>query len=185
MDEVAPDKAGLRSEGVAPNIAGRTVVGIFDRVEDAEAAAQALLAAGYSQADLSVLMQRPDQGPPVVADKTKANESAVAGASVGAILGGALGLAALAIPGIGPLLAAGPLAVALGGALTGGAVGTLAASMLGLSMPTEKQQSYEAAVRAGGILLSIKVPNQEAAEPAKQLLSDRGSREVASFEQAL
>ena len=107
------------------------------------------------------------------------------GVSTGAIVGGAIGLAALAIPGIGPLLAAGPIAAALGGAVAGGALGGLIGSLVGLGIPTEHAKEYEAAVRSGGIVVAIKVADQEGCDRAAEILRRHGAQEATSYNQAL
>src|SRR5919204_3832964 len=100
--------------GVVMRLAARTVVGVFDRLSQADAAVQQLQIMGYATEDLSVVLQ-PRGGPPELgAENTHADQETLIGASAGAILGGAVGLVALAIPGVGPLLAAGPLAATLG-----------------------------------------------------------------------
>src|SRR5690348_2360080 len=115
------DAPGKGPQGVAPDMQARTVVGVFERFEQADSALRDLRAAGFREADISLVM-RQSGAPELGAGATKADQGTVTGASVGAVLGGIAGLAALAIPGIGPILAAGPIAAAVG-ALTGGALG--------------------------------------------------------------
>jgi hypothetical protein len=178
------DDPGKGPEGIAPDLQARSVVGIFDSVEDAEATLNDLRAAGFAEPDISLVMQQRGTAPERGAGETKASEGTVTGASIGAVLGGVAGLAALAIPGIGPLLAAGPIAAALG-ALTGGALGGLVGSFGGLGIPTEHAKSYDAAVRAGGIVLAVRVPNRQADERAGQIMDRHGARERSSYTQAL
>jgi hypothetical protein len=178
------DDPGKGPEGIAPDLQARSVVGIFDRVEDAEATLNDLRAAGFADADISLVMQQRGTAPERGAGETKASEGTVAGASIGAVLGGIAGLAALAIPGIGPLLAAGPIAAALG-ALTGGALGGLVGSFSGLGIPTEHAKSYDAAIRAGGIVLAVRAPDREADERAGRIMDQHGARERSSYAQAL
>lgn len=182
---IKTDDPGVGPEGIVPNLQSRIVVGVFDRREQAEAAREALQAAGYTDEDVSVVMQPAESAPEVPAGETKADQGSVAGVSAGAVVGGALGLAALAIPGIGPLLAIGPIAAALGGAVAGGALGGLIGSFAGLGIPTEHAKEYEAAVRSGGIVVAIKVPDGTAGERAGDILRQQGAREVASYNQAL
>src|SRR6266516_495687 len=104
------DDPGKGPEGIVPDLGARTVVGVFDRFEQADAAAKDLRAAGYRETDISLVMQQPGSAPEIGAGATKADQGTATGATVGAILGGVAGLATLAIPGIGPLLAAGPIA---------------------------------------------------------------------------
>jgi hypothetical protein len=168
-----------------PHALGRTVVGVFDRLEDAEAAARDLQAAECGYEHVSIVTQ-PAGGPRELgAEETRAGRGAVAGASAGAILGGALSLTALAIPGAGPLLAAGPIVTVLSGALVGGAVGGLAGSFVGLGVPKEHAHAYEAAVRAGGVVLSVALPDQKAADCAHRVLAEHGARELERFQPAL
>src|SRR5262245_2545860 len=178
------DNPGKGPQGIAPDLQARTVVGIFDRAEDAESALRDLRAAGFADADISLVMQPRGTAPERGAGETKAEQGTVTGASVGAVLGGVAGLAALAIPGIGPLLAAGPIAAALG-ALTGGALGGLVGSFSGLGIPTEHAKSYDAAVRAGGVVLAVRVPDRAVDERASRVLDQHGARERASYSEAL
>lgn len=179
------DDPGKGPEGVVPNLQARNVIGIFDGFAPADAARGKLREAGFSDEDISVVMQPSGTAPELPAGDTKADQGAVVGASTGAIAGGVLGLLALAIPGIGPLLAAGPLAAALGGALTGGALGGLIGSFTGLGVPTEHAKEYEAAVRAGGVVLTLRVPDQAAADRASDILRSNQARNVESYTQAL
>jgi len=179
-----PDAPGKGPEGIVPDMDARTVVGIFERFDQADAALRALRDAGVSDRDISLVMQDTGSAPERGAGETKANQGTVAGASVGAVVGGIAGLAALAIPGIGPILAAGPIAAALG-ALTGGALGGLLGSFSGLGIPTEHAKAYDAAVRAGGVVLAIRVPDAQADERVSDILRQGGARDVASYTQAL
>jgi hypothetical protein len=178
------DDPGKGPQGIAPDMQARTVTGIFDRPEPIEALLADLRAAGYRDEDISVVMQQQGAVPELGAGDTKASEGTVAGASVGAVLGGIVGLAALAIPGVGPLLAAGPIAAALG-ALTGGALGGLVGSFSGLGIPTEHAQDYEAAVRSGGVVVALRVADRESEERASEILRRHGARQVAGYTQAL
>lgn len=175
-DDTTADRAGI-----APDLETRTVVGVFDRSEQADAAANRLKAEGYPIEDLSVVMRPPDSPPQTNAEETEAEKATIVGASAGALLGGAIGLIALTIPGIGPLLAAGPLAAAVSGALAGGALGAWVGSLVGLGIPTERAEEYERAVRAGGVFTALKVPDEEAAERVAGILTEHGAREVDSF----
>ena len=179
------DDPGVGPEGVLPDLSAHIVVGIFDQFEQADAARKALRQAGYRDENISLVMQERETAPEVSANETKANEGAIAGVSAGAVVGGAIGLAALAIPGIGPLLAAGPIAAALGGALAGSALGGLIGSFSGLGIPTEHAKRYEAAVRSGGVVLAIKVPDREAADRVRAMLDQHGAREAGNYNQAL
>jgi hypothetical protein len=178
------DGPGKGPQGIAPDMQARTVTGIFDRPDHVEALLGDLRTAGYRDDDISVVMQQAGAAPELGAGDTKASEGTLAGASVGAVLGGIAGLAALAIPGIGPLLATGPIAAALG-ALTGSALGGLVGSFTGLGIPTEHAQDYEAAVRSGGVVVALRAVDREQEERANDILRRHGARQVAGYTQAL
>lgn len=178
--------AGSGWMGTVHNLGARTVVGVFQSHADLDSAYRALLDLGLRQDDISLVHQRGEEAPPVGAGDTHAASGAVGGAAIGAVLGGiAAGLAAIAIPGIGPLLVAGPIASIIGGALTGGAVGTLVGSFAGLGIPTEHAQRYEEAVRSGGTFLAVKTASGDEAERVQRLLDEHGATQVASYASTL
>jgi hypothetical protein len=182
---IAPDDPGQGPGGLVPDLGAINVVGVFDTHEGAEAAVAELQREGFPAEAISVVRRPAGTPPEVGAEDTEAGSGTVAGASVGALVGGAVGLAALAVPGIGPLLAAGPVAAALSGALTGGALGALAGSMVGLGVPKERAEQYETAVRAGGVLVTVGTPNQVVAGGARETLARHGARDVADFQPSL
>ena len=119
-----------------------------------------LKAAGFSHSDISVLL--PDKtGTRDFAHEqhTKAPEGAAAGAGTGGVLGGALGwlvgIGALAIPGLGPFIAAGPILAALSGAAAGAALGGLTGALIGLGIPEYEAKRYEGKVKEGNVLISV------------------------------
>ncbi|MGH2370630.1 MAG: DUF3341 domain-containing protein, partial [Chloroflexota bacterium] len=171
--------------GAVPNLQRRTVIGVFDRYQQADAAAAALREAGHTDEQVSVVRREEGSPPAESADETKAATGTVAGASAGALVGGALGLLALTIPGIGPLVAAGPIAAALSGAVAGGAVGALAGSFAGLGVPTEHAKEYEEAVRSGAVVVAVQAPDEEAASRTTDLLTQHGARSATSYQPAL
>ncbi|HEX2515280.1 MAG TPA: hypothetical protein VH257_11275 [Chloroflexota bacterium] len=179
------DDPGKGDAGAVPDLDARTVVAVFDDVSAAAAAATALRQRGVSDDDLSIVRRGEETPPPQSADETKSGTGTVAGASAGALIGGALGLAALAIPGFGPLLAAGPLAVALGGAVTGGAVGGLVGSFAGLGVPTDEAKAYEEALRSGSVILAVKTADEDAAKELESLLLVQGAQRATSYQPAL
>ena len=178
------DDPGSGPAGLVANLSSRIVIGVFDAGDAAQGAVHALEAAGYAHDDISLVMQQRGSAPEVGAGETKADQGMVAGVSAGAVLGGLAGLAALAIPGIGPILAAGPIAVALG-ALSGAALGGLVGSFTGLGVPTERAKEYEEAVRAGGVVVAVKVADRQDEERATGVLQGYGPRTVHSYTQAL
>jgi hypothetical protein len=179
------DDPGKGPAGSVPDLRARTVVAVFDDPAEAEAAATALRQRGVPDGDISVVRRGEETPPPQSADETKSGTGTIAGASAGAIIGGALGLVALTIPGIGPLLAAGPIVAALGGAVAGGAVGGLVGSFAGLGVPTEEAKEYEEAVRGGSVVVAVRAPDEEAADAATSFLEQRGARRATSYQPAL
>src|ERR1700726_2144233 len=135
------------------------VFGIYSTRSAAENAADAIVKAGFATSDISVLLPENLGSRPIATEKaTKAPEGATTGGGTGAVLGGALGLlagiGALAIPGVGPLIAAGPIMATLAGMGVGGTVGGLTGGLIGLGMPEFEAKRYEGAVKSGGVLLS-------------------------------
>ena len=113
---------------------------------------------------------------------------ATAGASTGAVVGGALGwlagIGALAIPGVGPFIAAGPIVAALAGLGVGGAVGGFTGALVGLGIPEYEAKRYEGRVKDGGILLSVHCDSAETTKKAKQVLERTGAQDVSSSGEA-
>jgi hypothetical protein len=163
--------------------------GIYPDRTIVELAVDRLRAAGYRNTDISVLF--PDNlGTKDFAHEksTKAPEGATAGAGTGAVVGGTLGwlagIGALAIPGIGPLIAAGPIVAALAGAGAGGAVGGLVGALVGMGIPEYEAKRYEGRVKSGGILLSVHCDNSEWTSKAKRILEETGAEDVSSTGEA-
>ena len=159
--------------------------GIYPSRATAEIAVDQLVAAGFSQADVSVLMADNQGAREFAAEKnTKAPEGAATGAGVGVTVGGTLGLlagiGALAIPGVGPLIAAGPIMGALAGLGVGGAVGGLFGALVGMGIPEYEAKRYEGRVKDGGILLSVHCDTSEEISRAKEILKATGADDVAS-----
>jgi hypothetical protein len=182
------DDKGKGDAGIVPNLSTRTVVAVFDgpdAPERARSAAAVLRQRGVSDEDVSLVRQGQETPPVESADDTKSGAGTVAGVSAGAVIGGALGLVALAVPGVGPLLAAGPIAAALGGAVAGGAVGGLIGSFAGLGIPTEEAEAYERAVRAGSLVLAVKAPDEDTARAYSRLLQEHGAARTNSYQPSL
>jgi len=114
---------------------------------------------------------------------TKAPEGAVAGVSAGGVVGGTIGLlagiGALAIPGVGPFIAAGPLLAALSGAAAGAAVGGLAGALVGLGIPEIEAKTYEGKIRGGNILIAVHTDNAETEKRAQRTLEQNDAHDVA------
>jgi len=177
----ADPSAGSGWAGAVPNLQARTVVGVFKDSAASERAYNALLSMGFSGEEVSIVRQG-QPAPQMGANETKASEGIATGATAGAILGGIAGLIALAIPGFGPLIAAGPLAVALGGVLTGGALGALAGSFAGLGIPKEHAERYEASVRSGATIVMAKAADPESTKRAADLFASHGADDVSHFD---
>lgn len=171
--------------GAVAQISARTVVAVFRDLDALQRAHDELLRLGANEVDVSIVRQGDAPAPPMSAGDTKAGAGTAAGAAAGVVLGGLAGLAAVAIPGFGALIAAGPIVAALGGAATGGALGALAGSFAGLGMTNETAQEYEDAVRSGGTFLSVKTGDPEMAERVSDLLRRYGAQNVSSFQPAL
>jgi hypothetical protein len=159
--------------------------GIYASRATAEGAVDQLLYAGFSHGDVSVLMADNQGAKDFAAEKnTKAPEGTVTGVGVGGTLGGTIGLlagiGALAIPGVGPLIAAGPIMGALAGLGVGGAVGGLVGALVGMGIPEYEAKRYEGRVKAGGILVSVHCDSSEEVSRAKEILKSTGAADVAS-----
>jgi hypothetical protein len=141
--------------------------------------------AGFTGDDLSVLF--PDkEGTRDFAHerRTKAPEGATAGAVGGGILGGVggwlVGIGTLAIPGLGPFIAAGPIMAALGGAAAGAAAGGLAGALIGMGIPEYEAKLYEGKVRGGNILISVHTENSDESKAAKEIMKRAGADDISS-----
>jgi hypothetical protein len=144
---------------------------------------------GFRNEDISVLF--PDnQGSKEFAHEkhTKAPEGATAGATTGAVIGGTMGwlvgIGSLAIPGVGPFIAAGPIVAALAGVGAGGAVGGLTVALIGAGIPEYEAKRYEGRIKSGGILLSVHCDNSDWTKRAKDILERTGAEDVASTGEA-
>jgi len=165
------------------------VFGIYSSRAQAEEGVDALRAAGFRNTDISALF--PDnQGSKDFAHEknTKAPEGTAAGATTGAVVGGVLGwlagIGALAIPGVGPLIAAGPIMGALAGAGTLGVAGGLVGALVGLGMPEYEAKRYEGRIKEGGILLSVHADSSDWVNRGKDILKRTGAQDIASSGEA-
>jgi hypothetical protein len=165
------------------------VFGIYPDQLSAEDAVDTLKDAGFRNTDISVLF--PDnQGTKDFAHEkaTKAPEGAVTGGASGAVIGGALGwlagIGALAIPGVGPFIAAGPIMGMLGGIGIGTTVGGLAGALVGLGIPEYEAKRYEGRIKRGGILLSVHCDDSDWTKRAKNILEQTGAEDIASTGEA-
>jgi hypothetical protein len=165
------------------------VFGIYrDQVSVANAV-DTLREEGFRNTDISVLFPENEGTKDFAHEKsTKAPEGAATGATSGAVIGGGLGwlagIGTLAIPGLGPFIAAGPIMAALAGAGAGGVVGGLTGALVGMGIPEYEAKRYEGRVKKGGILLSVHSDDSEWTKKAKLLLERTGAEDIASSGEA-
>jgi len=165
------------------------VFGIYDTRVQAEGSVDRLMAADFSNDDISVLLPENQSSKDFAHEKnTKAPEGTTAGVTAGGAIGGTLGLlagiGALAIPGVGPLIAAGPIMSALAGLGVGGAVGGLIGALVGMGIPEYEAKRYEGRIKEGGVLLSVHCDTSEEITRAKDLLRHTGAQDIASSAEA-
>ncbi|WP_435017802.1 DUF2382 domain-containing protein [Tundrisphaera sp. TA3] len=157
-----------------------TVVGLFETRDQAVKAVESLKAAGFPAEDMSIVM-RDREASADVAEEAGVGDAAAAGAMGGGLLGGiaglVLGAGALAIPGIGPIIAAGPIAAALTGGALGAAAGGIVGALTEVGVPEDEVEHYQAGVERGGVLLSVKVPAGRESE-ARSLLTSTGLHDI-------
>jgi hypothetical protein len=161
------------------------VFGIYSTVGQAERAVDALVLEHFSNADVSVLLPDNQSTKDFAHEKhTKAPEGTTTGVAAGGTIGGTLGLlagiGAIAIPGVGPFIAAGPIMGALAGLGVGGAVGGLVGALVGLGIPEYEAKRYEGRVKNGGVLLSVHCDTSEEITRAKTLLKRTGAEDISS-----
>lgn len=162
-----------------------SVLGIYPTRVAVENATDSLIRSGFSASDISVLLPE-NLGPKSIGTEkaTKAPEGAATGATAGAILGGGLGvlvgIGTLAIPGLGPFIAAGPIMAGLAGMGVGGTVGGLTGALVGLGIPEYEAKRYEGRLQKGGILLSVHCDTSEEIKRAQELLKGTGADDISS-----
>ena len=151
----------------------------------AERIVDQLKTANFSNNDISVLF--PDKGTTrdfAHEKHTKAPEGAVTGAGTGVVVGGALGwiagIGALAIPGVGPFIAAGPIIAALSGAAIGAAAGGIAGGLIGLGIPEIEAKRYEGKIKAGNLLISVHTENSAEIKRAKEIFTQAGAQDICT-----
>jgi hypothetical protein len=165
------------------------VFGLFDSRTNLERAIDTLRTNGFRPSDISALLPDAMSTKQVAHEKhTKAPEGATIGATAGGVAGGTLGLllglGAIAIPGIGPFIAAGPIMAALAGAGVGGAVGTLTGALIGLGVPEYEAKRYETFLNQGGSLLSVHADDGDWAKRAKTILDRCGAKGIDKTSEA-
>jgi hypothetical protein len=165
------------------------VFGIYTTVAQAERAVETLVQSRFLHDDISVLLADRQSSRDFATEKhTKAPEGTTAGAAAGGAIGGTLGLlagiGALAIPGVGPFIAAGPIMGTLAGLGVGGAVGGLVGALTGLGIPEYEAKRYEGQLKSGGVLLSVHCSTSDDIKLAKEVLKRTGATDISSTGEA-
>lgn len=147
-----------------------------------------LKAADFSNNDISALFADKGTSHDFAHEMhTKAPEGAVTGAGTGGILGGALGwiagIGALAIPGLGPFIAAGPIMAALSGAAIGATLGGITGGLIGMGIPEVEARRYEDKLKDGNILISVHTENSEEISRAKDILTHAGAHDICTAQE--
>jgi hypothetical protein len=163
----------------------KSVLGIYSTRPSVETAILGFKDAGFSNSDISVLLPENLGTREIATDKsTKAPEGAATGATSGAVIGGALGwlvgIGALAIPGIGPFLAAGPIVAALAGVGVGGTLGGFTGALVGMGIPEYEAKRYEGRIQKGGILVSVHCETSDEIKTAKNIMENTGAEDVSA-----
>ena len=186
----------------------KAVFGLAINDEQARRIVDRLLSSGFSNEDISILY--PDwnknklrtnargdvesvessterdmnKGHLATEKHSKAPEGGVVGATTGGVLGGSLGLlagiGALAIPGLGPFIAAGPIMAALSGSAVGGSLGLLIGALLGSGIPEYEAKKYEAGLKEGNILISVHTNSNEEIDRANEIMKKEGAKDISS-----
>jgi hypothetical protein len=165
------------------------VFGIYRTVNAAEGAVEHLIREGFTNDAISVLLPDEKSTREFAHEKnTKAPEGTTTGVTAGGVVGGTLGLlagiGALAIPGVGPFIAAGPIMGALAGLGVGGAVGGLIGALVGMGIPEYEAKRYEGHMKEGGILLSAHCDTSEQIKRAKAVLKRTGAEDISATGEA-
>jgi hypothetical protein len=163
----------------------KSVFGVYPSRTSVENAVIALRNASFPASDISVLLPENLGTREIATEKsTKAPEGAVAGASTGAVLGGVLGwlagIGALAIPGLGPFIAAGPIMAALAGVGVGSAVGGVTGALIGMGVPEYEAKRYQDRLLKGGILLAVHCDTSDEVMQSKEILERTGAEDISS-----
>jgi len=165
------------------------VFGIYSDEAHAVEGVDQLRLAGFQNTEVSILYAENAGNKDLGLEKnTKAPEGAATGASTGVVIGGALGwlagIGALAIPGIGPFIAAGPIMAMLGGIGVGGTLGGITGGLIGAGMPEYEAKRFEGRIRKGGILMSVHCDNAALTKKAIAILEDTGAQDIAHSSEA-
>ncbi len=176
----------------------KAVFGLADNSDHADRIVASLQQAGFGNSEISILLadknkgtngivgEHPDHTTSTLAHEknTKAPEGGVTGATAGGLIGGSLGLlagiGALAIPGLGPFIAAGPILATLSGSAVGGALGLVIGSLVGMGIPEYEAKKYESHLKTGGVLLAVHCMDNDHINRAKAVLEKQGAKDIAT-----
>lgn len=170
-------------------MANKSVFGIYRTRDDASRGVDTLRLAGFRNTDISALLPENVGTKDFAHEKnTKAPEGAAAGTASGALVGGTLGwlvgIGALAIPGVGPFIAAGPIMALLAGVGAGAVTGGLIGTLVGLGMPEYEAKRYEGRIKEGGILLSVHCDDGDWVNRAKEIMEQTGAADISAAGEA-
>ncbi len=171
------------------SVKNSAVFGIYPSHASVGHGVDALRTSGFRNSDISVLYPENSEPRELAQEKSnKVQDGATVGGGTGALVGGALGwlvgMVALAIPGVGPFMAVGPILAALVGAGVGGVVGEIAGALTGIGMTEGEAKRYEGRVKSGGILLSVHADSSEWTNRAKGILEQTGAEDIFSTGEA-
>ena len=163
----------------------KSVFGIAITHGQAERIVEQLQAEGFAASEISVLM--PDTGGTRDVGHvkaTKAPEGATTGAATGGVIGLLAGIGALAIPGVGPFIAAGPIMAALSGAAVGAATGGVVGGLIGLGIPEIEAKRYEEKLKKGNYLIAVHTDESEDVDRAKHIFKTAGAEDISTVSEA-
>ncbi|WP_333876179.1 hypothetical protein [Methylobacter sp.] len=166
----------------------KAVFGIAQSIDQAENIVNELKTAGFSNNDISVLFPDKSTTRDFAHEKhTKAPEGAAIGGTVGlgtgAVLGWLAGIGSLAIPGVGPFIAAGPIMGALSGAAVGAATGSLAGALIGIGIPEYEAKRYEEKIKGGNALISVHTESSAERDKAKEIFERSHAEDISTTEE--
>lgn len=167
----------------------KTVISLVKAEAQAETIVQRLNEAGIPTSDVSVLFPDKSGSRDFAHEQhTKTPEGTAIGASAGGVTGGALGLlagiGALAIPGVGPFIAAGPIMAALSGAAVGATIGGIAGALIGMGIPEIEAKQYEAKIKEGNILISVHAHDGDVVDRVEDIMKEAGAEDITSTGEA-
>jgi uncharacterized membrane protein len=163
----------------------KSVFCIANQRNQAEQIVEDLQDAGFPLTDISILYPDATSRHDIGHEKhTKAPEGATAGAATGGIAGGVLGLlagiGALAVPGIGPFIAAGPIMAALSGAAVGAATGGLVGGLIGLGVPEVEAKHFETKLKEGNYFISVHTTDGDEVDRVKEIFKAANAEDIGS-----